>query len=52
MNQEWQEWKQTIMQACQLGRNGQLAIPLGKWSEKYAHQDGFFLDLTADDLYE
>jgi len=35
-----------------LGQNGQLAIPLGKWSEKIKNQDGFFLDPTADHLYE
>jgi len=52
LDQEWQEWKRTITQACHLGRNRQLAIPLGKWSGNSINQNGFFLNLTADQLYK
>jgi len=40
------------MQVCHLGRNGQLAIPLGKWSKKIENQNGFFLDPIANHQYK
>jgi len=41
---EWQEWWQILLLVLSLlGRNGQLAMPLGKWGPMKSQTDGVFL---------
>jgi len=40
---EWQAWRKMITLALLVGRNGQLALPLGKWRKGKEAKDGFFL---------
>jgi len=44
-------WQQALTVGLNLGRQGKLAVPLGKWRESMHSQPGWFTDNSGEHLY-
>jgi len=49
---EWQEWRQTLTLALSSGKNGLLALPLGKWRSTKSQENGYSLEPEDNHLLE
>jgi len=48
---EWTLWQRALTVGLNLGRQGKLALPLGKWRKSTYLQPGLFTDTSGEHLY-
>jgi len=51
MRRDWELWQRGLSQGLNLGRQGKLAIPLGKWVNRMYTMNGWFTDPLGEQLY-
>jgi len=51
MRRDWELWQRGLSQGLNLGQQGKLALPLGKWTSQMNSMNRWFTDISGDQLY-